>query len=79
MSTKSVELCRGCTDDAYNNGLHGIRECWGLKSARVVARYKIGWWTEPRSADCFQKVKTYHCHREPGQYSFLEALPRFGV
>lgn len=70
------KYCSGCRENFYNgNNALGIKECWNLKSARIVTRYKLGWWTRPESKDVFQKVKTLSCHKEPGRYAFFEELP----
>lgn len=35
--------CVGCEDDFYNdNNQYGIKECWNLKSARIVKKKAIG-------------------------------------
>ena len=69
-------LCAGCRDNYYNgNNPHGVSECWRLKSARKVTRYRIGWWTQPTSAEAFKKVTTLHCHSAPGRYAHFERLP----
>ena len=72
MSDK-LQYCRGCRDDYYNGT--GAKECWLLKDAKVVTRYRIGWWTPMDSAKNFQKVTTHHCHHAPGQYAQMEKLP----
>ena len=30
---KSKDLCSGCYNNVYNQGLHGSKECWSYKSA----------------------------------------------
>lgn len=71
--------CNGCRDDFYNHrsepGFDGATECWSLKSAKVVTRYKLGWWTQPRTRADFTKVKTNSCHHAPGRYAMCETLP----
>ena len=70
------ELCGGCSENFYNgNNQFGIKECWNLKGARVVTRYKLHWWTAPTQAGAFTKVKTLSCHTETGRYAFYEKLP----
>ncbi len=78
--TKNQKHCQGCGDDFYNgpNSANG-KTCWGLKSARVVTRYKIGWWVEPTRPGAFTKVKTYSCHNETGKHGFYEELPDCAV
>jgi hypothetical protein len=75
MPRKSKALCRGCYDDFYNHpGPHGAKECWSLKDAEVVTRWRIGWWASPVRENA-EKVTTLDCHREPGQFGFLRERP----
>ena len=73
---KDTTYCRGCRNDFYNgqNEL-GVKECWCLKDAKIVTRYRIGWWTPQNSAKNFTKFKTYNCHHAPGRYALMEKLP----
>jgi len=77
---KSYQFCRGCRDDFYNgrNSL-GVKQCWMLKSARVVKRWKLHWWTAPTVPGALVEIKTFHCHHEPGQFAFYEQLPACAV
>jgi hypothetical protein len=80
--TKSEKLkrCRGCRNDFYNgNNKLGVRECWSLKSAKPVRRWRIGWWTTPDTPRAFEEVETLSCHHAPGQYGSYEKLPTFAV
>jgi hypothetical protein len=80
MTCKSKSLCVGCRDNFYNGGNPlGVKECWSYKSAKVVTRYRIGWWTAPTEPGAFTKVKTLDCHHAPGQYGHYEKLPDFAV
>ena len=76
---KDTAKCVGCRNHAYNQGLHGIKECWSLAGAKVVTRYRIGWWTEPTQPGAFRKVKTYQCHSAPGQYADYDKIPYFAI
>jgi hypothetical protein len=77
---KDTKHCKGCSDDFYNgNNDLGVRECWLLKRAKVVTRYKIGWWTQPTELGAFTKVKTYDCHKASGRYALYEELPDCAV
>lgn len=67
------KYCAGCDDDYYNGT--GAPECWLFKAAKVVKRFRIGWWTQPTSKDVFTEVTTHSCHRESGRFAFMEALP----
>lgn len=80
MNKHDKKYCRGCRDDFYNgkNSI-GVKECWSYPTAKVVRRYKIGWWTRPDSPGAFTKIKTHDCHWEPGKYGFYEELPAFAV
>lgn len=73
---KTKDLCVGCRDDYYNGkNEKGIQECWLYERARLVKRFKIGWWTQPTSASSFEEVWTLNCHNAPGQYALMEELP----
>lgn len=40
--------CSGCRNNFYNdNNPLGVKECWSLKSAKIVSRVRIGHWEEP--------------------------------
>lgn len=79
--SKSTSMCVGCRDHFYNAGQNrlGIKECWSLKTAKKVRRWKLGWWTRPDEPGAFTEVQTYSCHWEPGQYAFYKELPDFAV
>ncbi len=74
---KSTGKCHGCRNDFYNgkNDL-GVKQCWSLKGAKVVTRYRIGWWTTPSNTS-HKKVRTYDCHHSPGNYAMEKSLPVF--
>ena len=75
MMTDRV-YCSGCDDDFYNgNNALGIKECWNLEGAKVVSKYRIGWWTPCDRKENFTKVTTLSCHMESGRVAFFEALP----
>jgi len=77
MSDK-LPMCIGCRADFYNgkNDL-GVTECWHLKTAKVVTRYRLGWWTSPDTSGSFTKIRTLDCHHAPGQYALYKKLPAF--
>lgn len=82
MSTQDKQqYCAGCRDDFYNHraepGFDGATKCWLLKDAKVVTRYRLGWWTQPAEPGAFRKVTTLACHRAPGKYAHYEKLPDF--
>lgn len=77
MSTSTKrQYCTGCRDDFYNGqNAIGVKECWHLKTAKVVKRWRIGWWTPQDKAEHFRRVTTLDCHNAPGQYAQYAALP----
>ena len=77
---KSTEFCQACTDNFYNgNNPLGVNHCLSLKSARVVKRWRLHWWTAPTVPGALVEVKTYNCHHEPGRYAFSKELPTCAV
>lgn len=71
---QKLHLCQGCRDHFYNTRGDGQR-CWLLENAKVVTRYKLGWWTQPTAPGAYTKVKTLHCWHSPGQFAMHEKLP----
>jgi len=63
---KRRKYCVKCTENFYNgNNPHGIKECWHLKTARVVWKKKVGLWQKPpwkqkaeRVLDCQHERQT---------------------
>lgn len=75
MSSK-IKYCSGCRNNFYNgNNDLGVEECCSLKKAKVVWRWRLGWWTQPTSKSAFTKVRTLDCHHSPGNYALCEKLP----
>lgn len=75
---KSIAPCSGCRDDYYNRGGHSnTGRCWLLENAKLVTRYRLGWWTAPTERGAYAKVETYDCHHAPGQYALHKELPDF--
>lgn len=74
---EKLELCRGCRNDFYNG--EGAKECWSLKSAKPVVRWRQPWWTEGGVPGAFVQVQTLDCHHETGRYAFHKDLPSFAV
>jgi hypothetical protein len=77
--TKQEKLrhCVGCTENFYNgNNAIGVKECWMLKTAKLVTRYRIGTWTRPTQPGAFHKVKVFQCRHEKG-YALCKTLPDF--
>jgi hypothetical protein len=77
---KDTSPCVGCRNNFYNgNNSLAVSQCWSLKSARLVKRWRLGWWTDPTIPGAFVQVKTYNCHHEPGRYAFSKELPIHAV
>lgn len=77
---KDTSYCRGCRDDFYNGqNPPGVRQCWMLAKAKVVKRWKLGWWTSPVEPGAFVQIETYNCHHAPGRYALCESLPDHAV
>jgi hypothetical protein len=74
VTEKSKLLCAGCTDNFYNQQPQG---CWNYDDAKVVTRYRIGWWVAPTEPGAFTKVDTLGCHHAPGKYAHRDKLPDF--
>lgn len=76
---EKLTLCAGCRDDYYNHrsepGFDGATRCWSLKTAEIVARYRIGWWTPQDSPKNYTAVRTLSCHHAPGQYAHMTRMP----
>lgn len=80
MTCKDQSYCRGCRNDFYNGKQNALgADCWSLKDAKVVTRWKLAWWTQPTVPRAFEEVRTYDCHHETGQFAFYKALPDFAV
>lgn len=59
--------CRGCVDDFYNghNPL-GVKECWSLKTAKMVTRFRLDVWTKPLTPGAYTEVRVPDCYRQKG-------------
>lgn len=74
--TALLPLCQGCRNNFYNQGGNSSTGCcWSLESAKVVERFRIGWWTQPTSPNAYSKVVTLSCHHAPGQYALHDDMP----
>lgn len=75
-----LPLCGGCGDDYYNRDGHSTTgRCWMLPKAKVVTRYRLGWWTRPTEPGAYTKVVTLDCHRATGQYALHEQPSQHAV
>lgn len=69
--------CLGCEDDFYNGkNPMGVKQCWGLKTAKILTRYEIDTWTTPTQRGAFSEVKKPNCYHAKGQH-YYEKLPSF--
>lgn len=71
--------CNGCRDNFYNgNNPLNVKECWSLKTAQLVTRWRTGTWTMPATPGAFTEVRVPHCYHAQG-YSFTDKLPAFAI
>ena len=74
---KCKAMCHGCRNDFYNgNNSMGVKECWSFKGAKVVKRWRIGWWTPMDRPENFKEVRTLDCYHQTGTAAFLKELPQ---
>lgn len=74
-----LKHCRGCEDDFYNgNNPYNVRECWSLKTAELVTRWRLGVWQQPTAPGAFTEVRVFNCRREKG-FVFYKDLPTFAI
>ena len=77
--TEKIKYCSGCTSNFYNgNNPLKINECWHLKTAKLVKRYMIYWWTPMDKASNFTEVKVLSCYKDLVNghgYAYLENIP----
>lgn len=74
-----VKHCGGCRDDFYNGkNPYSTKQCWSLKTARIVTRWRIGTWTQPTQPGAFTEVKVPNCYHAQGA-SFYEKLPAHAI
>ena len=58
------ENCSGCYNDEYNHGLGGAKECFSLKSAKMIDRIPVHINQMP-PYDKKQTIKLPNCFRRP--------------
>lgn len=74
---RDKKYCLGCDDNFYNgNNPLKVKECWSFKTAKVLIKYMIGWWTPQDKASNFTTMTTHSCHTETGRFAFYDKLPR---
>ena len=60
------ELCLGCDNDFYNGKNDvDVKECWSLKTAKIVKRITIGHWEEPPYLNK-KKISVPDCYHKRG-------------
>lgn len=68
--------CVGCKDNFYNCG---DRECWSLKNARLITRYRIHMDAPMGKRSNFTKVTVPNCFYGGGysgdQYALVNSIP----
>jgi len=75
--SEKLQHCIGCRDDFYNDkNPIGVKRCWGLKTAKMVTRFRIGTWTKPDQPGAFTEVRKFNCFHRDGEHYF-EELPSF--
>ena len=76
VNKKDKKYCVGCDENFYNgNNPMGVKECWLFKSAKVMTRYWIGWWTPQDKKENFIKITTHSCRSETGRAAFYNKIP----
>jgi len=55
--------CAGCYNDVYNHGCGGAKECWSLKTAKLILRKEVHINQRPPWT---QKARQFpSCYRRP--------------
>ena len=76
---KSLDMCRGCRDDFYNDkNPYGVKRCWLFKDARVVTRWSIATWTMPTQPGAFTEVVVLNCRHGDGLH-YADKLPPHAI
>ena len=69
------KYCNGCADNFYNgNNKLDIKECWCLKTAKLVNRVMIGFWENPPYKNK-KAIKKPICFNERGNNRTLYVSP----
>lgn len=74
--------CVGCKDNFYNgNNDYGIAECWLLKSAKVISRFRIDMDHRMDRVANYEPVRRPNCF-DGGRYSgdhflYLDEIPSY--
>jgi hypothetical protein len=60
---KDSKNCAGCYNNIYNgNNPHGVKECWSLKTAKMVSRIRVGNFEEPKYYKGRKAVRVPDCY-----------------
>ena len=57
--------CSGCYNNFYNyngNNPHGVKECWNLKTAKMVWRVRVGNFEEPKYYKGRKAIRVPDCY-----------------
>ena len=69
--------CVGCRDDFYNGkNPYGIPECWSLKDARLVTRFRLHKDTPMSRRSGYDEREVPNCYQEKG-YVYLNQIPEY--
>ncbi len=69
--------CVGCRDNFYNgNNSIGVKECWMLKTAKIVSRFIIHINTPMNQKSGYIPVKRPNCYHEDG-YVNIDKIPDY--
>ncbi len=56
------KYCRGCEDDFYNGkNPYGVKQCWMLKDAKLVTRFRLHVDTPMSRKNGYDKVRVPQC------------------
>lgn len=69
--------CIGCRDDFYNGkNPYGIPECWMLKDAEIVTRFRLSIDTPMNQRRGYAEVRVPKCYRKKG-YVHVDQIPGY--
>jgi len=69
--------CHGCEDDFYNDkNPYGVKACWSLKDAKVIARFEISVHAPMGTRRNYQPVQRPQCYRQKGVV-FVKEIPSY--
>lgn len=69
--------CRGCRNDFYNgNNECGVKNCFSLKAAKMITRFRISIHTPMNRKSGYTKMKLPNCYHQKGS-AYLEKIPDY--